>query len=81
MTNPSPRVDRSAMIERMKQTLTLDAAKTVVITIDMQRGALDPELATLPVPADECARVLKGTRELLAMAHSSGVQVIHVLTY
>jgi len=52
-----------------------------MITIDMQRGALDPELATLPVPVDECKRVLKGIQQLLAMARSSGVQVIHVLTY
>lgn len=81
MTNIPPRVDRSAMIERMKQMLTLDPARSAVITIDMQRGALDPALATLPVPAAECKRVLEGTRELLAMARSSGVQVIHVLTY
>jgi nicotinamidase-related amidase len=69
------------MIELMKQMLTIEAAKTVMITIDMQRGALDPELATLPVPADECKRVIKGTQELLAMARASEVQVIHILTY
>jgi nicotinamidase-related amidase len=68
------------MIERMKQMLTLEPAKTAVITIDMQRGALDPELATLPVPAGECKRVLRGTQELLALARASGVRVIHVLT-
>jgi nicotinamidase-related amidase len=68
------------MIERMKQMLTLDQARTAVITIDMQRGALDPKLATLPVPVDECNRVLQGTQQLLAMARSLGVQVIHVLT-
>ncbi len=80
MSSPQPRVDRSAMIERMKQMLSIDPAKTAVLTIDMQRGALDPELATLPVPADECQRVLSGTKELLAMARSAGMQVIHILT-
>lgn len=69
------------MIERMKQMLTLEPAKTAVITIDMQRGALDPQMATLPVPAEECQRVLRGTQELLAMARASAVQVIHVLTF
>jgi nicotinamidase-related amidase len=80
MSSPQPRVDRSAMIERMKQMLSIDPAKTAVLTIDMQRGALDPELATLPVPADECQRVLRGTKELLAMARSAGIRVIHILT-
>ena len=80
MTGTVSKIDRGAMIERMKQMLTLDSARTALITIDMQRGALDPELATLPVPADECKRVLEGTQQLLAMARSSGVQVIHVLT-
>jgi nicotinamidase-related amidase len=69
------------MIERMKRMLTLEAAKTAVITIDMQRGALDPELATLPVPADECKRVLAGTRDLLTLARAAKVQVVHVLTH
>jgi nicotinamidase-related amidase len=80
MNSTASRVDRFAMVERMKQMLTLDPARTAVVTIDMQRGALDPELATLPVPADESKRVLEGTQQLLAMARSSGVQVIHVLT-
>lgn len=68
------------MVERMKEMLTIDPAKTALITIDMQRGNLDPELATLPVPADECRRVLEGTRELLTLARGAGIQVIHVLT-
>ena len=80
MSGTVPKIDRGAMIERMKQMLTLDPARTAVITIDMQRGALDPEVATLPVPIHECNRVLKGTQELLAMARVSGMHVIHVLT-
>ncbi len=80
MSGTAAKVDRFAMVERMKQMLTLDPAGTAVITIDMQRGALDPELATLPVPADECKRVLEGIQKLLEMARASGVQVIHVLT-
>ena len=81
MSDPQPRVDRSAMIEQMKKMLAIEPAKTAVITIDMQRGNLDPEIATLPVPADECRRVLRGTSELLNIARSAGTRVIHVLTY
>lgn len=69
------------MIERMKQMLSLDPVTTAVITIDMQRGALDPDVATLPVPAPEGRRVLAGTAELLAMARGAGMPVIHVLTW
>lgn len=68
------------MIERMKEMVRLDPVKTAVLTIDMQRGALDPELATLPVPADECKRVLDGVEDLLAMARRAGLRVIHVVT-
>ncbi|MHB0869122.1 MAG: cysteine hydrolase family protein [Chloroflexota bacterium] len=81
MIGSQVRVDRSSMVERMKQMLSIDPAKTAVVTIDMQRGNLDPELATLPVPADECERILNGTQELLAMARGAGMQVVHVLTW
>lgn len=81
MSDRSPRVDRSTMVEAMKKKLTLNPKKTAVITIDMQKGNIDPELATLPVPPDECKRIIAGTRQLLALAHEAGVQVIHVITY
>ena len=43
-------IDRSAMIERMKDELQLVAARSAVVTIDCQRGNLDPKIASLPVP-------------------------------
>jgi len=73
-------IDRSNMIERMNQALVLDLHATAVVTIDCQRGNLDPEVASLPVPADEGKRVIDGTNRLLAMARSAGVPVIHVTT-
>ena len=80
MTSTVPKVNRQAMIERMKQMLSIDPTQTAVLTIDMQRGALDSELATLPVPPEECKRVLEGTGQLLAMARGAKMRVIHVLT-
>jgi len=74
------RVDRSAMVETLKRMLSLDRRRTAVVTIDMQRGALDPELATLPVPPAECKRVLEGTAALLGVARRAGIPVIHVVT-
>jgi len=73
-------IDRSNMVERMKQALTLDPADCAVLTIDCQRGNLDPALASLPVPEPECSRVMAGTNRLLKMARARGVAVVHAST-
>jgi len=73
-------IDRSSTVERMKAALTLDPAATAVVTIDCQRGNLDPEIASLPVPAAECERVIAGTNRLLATARRRGIAVLHVTT-
>jgi biuret amidohydrolase len=73
-------IDRSQMVERMKTRLTLDPAATAVVTIDCQRGNLDPAIASLPVPAAECKRVIEGTNRLLASARRAGIAVVHVTT-
>ncbi len=81
MTNDSGGlIDRSAMIERMKDELQLVAARSAVVTIDCQRGNLDPEIASLPVPEAECRRILGGINRLLAGAREAGVPVVHVDT-
>jgi len=73
-------IDRSNMVERMKHALELDPADCAVLTIDCQRGNLDPALASLPVPEPECSRVMAGTNSLLKMARAHGVAVLHAST-
>lgn len=73
-------IDRSTTFERMNALLDIDPAKAAVVTIDCQRGNLEPEIASLPVPADECRRVIAGTNRLLAMARSRDIAVVHVTT-
>jgi nicotinamidase-related amidase len=73
-------IDRSNMVERMKNALALDPADCAVLTIDCQRGNLDPALASLPVPEPECSRVMAGTNRLLKMARARGVAVLHAST-
>ena len=73
-------IDRSSMVERMKDALKLDPATTAVITIDCQRGNLEPEIASLPVPAAECKRVIDGTNRLLAIARQNDIAIVHVTT-
>ncbi len=74
-------VDRSETIEAMVGQLTLDPAKTAVLTIDMQRGSLDPEVATMPVPDGERQRVLAGAEALVKMARARGLPVIQMITH
>ena len=73
-------VDRSRMMERMKEALQLDAVHTAVLTIDCQRGNLEPAIASLPVPESECNRVIAGTNRLLALAREYAIAVIHMAT-
>ena len=73
-------VDRSSTLARMRDALRLEPSKTVVLTIDCQKGNLDPELASLPVPADQCSRVIAGTNRLVQLARRCGVDVIHMTT-
>jgi nicotinamidase-related amidase len=73
-------IDRSITIERMKNALTLDPADCAVLTIDCQRGNLEPAIASLPVPEPECSNVMAGTNRLLALARANGIAVIHAST-
>jgi len=77
MTAP---IDRTQTVERMKAALKIDPAATAVLTIDCQRGNLEPAIASLPVPASECDRVIAGTNRLLATARRHGIAVVHVTT-
>ena len=72
--------ERSEMIERMNAALALDPEKCAVITIDCQRGNLDPAIASLPVPQADCERVIAATNRLLRFARSLRIAVFHVTT-
>jgi nicotinamidase-related amidase len=50
------------------------------LTIDMHRGHLDPEVATLPLTADASARVVAANLRMLDDARAAGIPVVHVIT-
>jgi len=50
------------------------------VTIDMHRGHLDPDVATMPLPAETAARVTEANRVLVEAARALGVPVVHVIT-
>lgn len=74
-----PIVDRSEMFRRLGAELTVDPARTALITIDCHRGHLDPRIATQPAPADRAAAVAAGVGALARQARSLGMPVAHVI--
>ena len=72
--------DRTATIRAMKAALSIEPARCAVVTIDCQRGNLDPTIASLPVPATECTRVLAGLNRLIACVRAQAIPVIHIDT-
>ncbi|MCC6532719.1 MAG: cysteine hydrolase [Burkholderiales bacterium] len=76
----SQTVDRSRTIQRMKDALRLDPTTTAVVTIDCQRGNLEPAIASLPVPEPDCHRVVESTNLLLGIARDRGIPIVHVST-
>lgn len=60
--------------------ITLDPKTTAAVAIDMHRGHLDPSVATMPLPAENCRRVIAATRELFAALRQRAVPIVHVVT-
>ena len=65
--------DREDYKRAMRDLLTIDPAKTVALTIDMQRDFLDPSVATAPVAADIAERVVADTAGMLRLCRESGI--------
>ena len=74
------RFDRGDMIRKLNGALSIDPATTAVLTIDCQRGNLDPTIASLPVPETKCKQVIAGLNRLIGMARAKSIPVIHVDT-
>lgn len=58
----------------------LAGRRPAVVTIDMHRGHLDPEVATMPLPARTAARVIAAHAGLLEAARRRDLPVVHVVT-
>lgn len=61
-------------------TIRLDPKRTAVVAIDMHRGHLDPEVATLPLPAERCGPVIARAAQLFGALRRRGVAIVHVVT-
>ncbi len=72
-------VDRSAMLAKLYEGLVIDPRETAIVTIDMHRGHLDMDVATMPTTPEDAKRVIGNAREVLDLARSRGIPVIHVI--
>lgn len=71
--------DRRAFLGAIRAQLYLDPAKTVVLAVDVHRGHLDPDVATMPVAPEDARRVRAAVARLLGGARAATVSVIYVL--
>jgi nicotinamidase-related amidase len=58
----------------------MDSDSTALLTVDLHRGHLDPDIATLPVSPDKAEAVVASSKRLLDAARGAGYPVIHVTT-
>ena len=71
--------DHSDQLERLNAWLDIDPEHTAVVTIDMHRGHLGGEDATMPVTAEVTTRVLGAAEKFLRFARDVGMPVIHTI--
>src|SRR5205823_9872289 len=71
-------VDRSSMITKLNEGMVLRPRETAIVTIDMHRGDLDMEVATMAAKPEDAKRVIANAKEMLEFARAKGVPIVHV---
>jgi nicotinamidase-related amidase len=72
-------VDRSSLLAGLYQQLSLRGKQTALVTIDMHRGHLDMDVATMPAKPEDAKRVIANARAALDFARGLKIPVIHVV--
>ena len=72
-------LDRASLLQGLYRELVIDKAQTAVVTVDMHRGHLDMEVATLPARPEDAQRVIANTVPVLERARLEKLPVIHVI--
>lgn len=63
-----------------KFDLGVDDVRPAVVAIDCHRGHLDPEVATMPAPANVAARLVDNNRIFLDKARAADIPIVHLVT-
>jgi len=72
-------LDRASLLAGLHKELHLDAKETALVTIDMHRGHLDMDVATMPARPEDAKRVIRNARAALDFARAREIPVIHVI--
>ena len=72
-------VDRSSLLNGLYKELKIRARETAIIAIDMHRGHLDMDVATMPAQPEDAKRVIAKGREVLDFSRKNKIPVIHVV--
>ena len=72
-------VDRTSLLKGLYQQLSLKAQESAIVTIDMHRGHLDMDVATMPTKPEDAQRVIRNAKEVLDFARQAKIPVIHVV--
>ena len=62
-------------------SLDLNGKKLAVVAIDLHRGHLDMDVATMPTTPEVAQRVIAANKRLLDWARSRDILVVHLLTH
>jgi nicotinamidase-related amidase len=63
--------------QRMNDLLEIDPARTVVLTVDLQRDYIDPSVATRPTLESEAERVVAANVRMLERTRALGIPTVH----
>jgi nicotinamidase-related amidase len=72
-------VDRSSLVSGLYKQLVLDKKRTAIVAIDMHRGHLDMDVATMPAKPEDAKRVIANAKAVLDFSRAAGIPVIHVV--
>src|SRR5258706_12765683 len=72
-------VDRSTLVSGLYKELVVNPKETAIVTIDMHRGHLDMDVATMPAKPEDAKRVVSKAQEILNRARTIKIPVIHVV--
>ena len=72
-------VDRGSLVEGLYEQLSLRANETAIVAIDMHRGHLDMEVATMPAKPEDARRVIANAKQVLDFSRKAKIPVVHVV--
>jgi nicotinamidase-related amidase len=72
-------LDRSSLTAGLYRELVIKKEQTAIITIDMHRGHLDMDVATMPAKPEDAKRVIANAAAALDFARKLSIPVIHVV--